>query len=117
MALSKISLAFAQARQSGCGAGFGSRHRGEKTDYLIGEIVGQNCGDQMRQQPGSCPDRIGGRQFIQSAQGLEPFEADLDLPAIAIERGHPLHGLGVRRQRGVSNSRNPAAWSVRGSIL
>jgi hypothetical protein len=49
MASSRISLALAQARQSDCGGAGGSFRRGGKTDDLVGEIVGQNRGNQMRQ--------------------------------------------------------------------
>ena len=80
MAQSRISLAFAHTRQSDCGDDFVSTRRGGKTDDLIGEIVGQNRGDQVRQQPRSGQDRIGRGQFMQSARGFEPFETDLDIP-------------------------------------
>src|SRR5882757_9041633 len=77
MAYSRISLAFAQARQSDWGGGFALSRRGGKTDDLIGEIVGQDGGDQVCQQPCSRQHRISRGQFIQSAQGLQAFEANL----------------------------------------
>ena len=100
MAWSRISLALAQPRHSDCGAAGGSPCRGGKTDDLVGEIVGQHGGNQMRQQPGSRQNRIGRAQFVQPAQGLQPFDADLDLSAVAIEFGDAFGGLRRRRERG-----------------
>jgi hypothetical protein len=75
-----MARAIAQTRQFDKGGSGGAPGSGGKSDDLVDEIVGQDRGDQMRQQPCSRQIGIGGGKLINTAQSFETFEADLDIP-------------------------------------
>ena len=72
----------------------GGRLRG-RADNLAGDFVGQYSDDQLGQQPGPRQRGVHRRQPVQARQRLEPLEAKLDLPAVAIHPDDALRRLGL----------------------
>ena len=93
-----MSRAFAQTRQFDKGGSGGAPGSGGKIDDLVDEIIDQNRGDQMRQQPCSRQIGIGGGKFIDPAQGFEAFKTDLHLPTVGITIEDLARGMAADRQ-------------------
>ena len=70
IAATRISRAFAQTRQFDKGGSGGAPGSGGKSDDLVDEVVDQDGGDQMRQQPCLRQVGIGGGKRVDPAQGF-----------------------------------------------
>jgi hypothetical protein len=78
----------------------------------VGQTLGQQRQDQLRQQAGPRQPGLLGLQVVEPDLALQPLERQLDLPAQAVERHDPLGRVRRGVERGQQTPANPPSGAA-----